>query len=117
MAAAGVRTYSYGQGATLSSSPSLPSPTATIPRSEPASVLSVEGRRLWDTPLFQRQRESLRVMASEAGIAGKTGSYASAAERTGFTRELQRIAGPKEIGPLAELYKRAWGTSHARFPV
>lgn len=117
MAAAGVRTYSYGQGAPLSSSPFLPSPPATRPRSEPAAVLSVEGRRLWDTPLFQRQRESLRARASEAGIAGKTGSYASAAERTGFSHELQRIAGPKEVGLLAELYRRSWGTSHARFPV
>lgn len=114
MAASQVTTYSYSSsGPTPRASPRRPVelPAATTPGSESRAILSKSARRAWETEPLELQRDILRLSAIHAGIAGRTGTYAEAAQRTGFARELQRIAGPRELGPLAQAYARAWGKS------
>ncbi len=77
--------------------------------SEASKVLRRSIRNAWEDPALEATRSELQAGAARAGIAGHTGSYARAAEVTGFARELSRLAGPKETGVLAEHFKRAWG--------
>ncbi len=80
-------------------------------RATPAGVLRQRVRAAWDQePSLEMTRQALKSEAVRSGIAGTTGSYGDAARRTGFSQALSQIAGPREIGPLAQLYKRAWGT-------
>jgi hypothetical protein len=81
-----------------------------IPSNAPA-ILRRFVLRAWEEPALEATRVQLQDGAMRAGISGHTGSYAQAAERTGFARELQRISGPRETGALAEHFKRAWGKS------
>ncbi len=106
-------TYRYGPAGggigTPPRAPVAPMPPAHI-SSAPAAILRRTLRSAWDhEPLLERTRRQLQAEAQRAGIAGATGSYRAAAERTGFALELSRIAGPKETGALAEHFKRAWG--------
>lgn len=112
MAASGVTSHTYGPEGQVEFREirrvrAFP-PTST-PGSESRHLLSKTVRRAWESEPLELQRDILRLSAVQTGIAGRTGSYSQAAERTGFARELQRIAGPKEIGPLAQAYARAWG--------
>lgn len=109
---ASASTYQYGPtgiggGATRAPARSAPIPFAP---SDASAVLRRTVRRAWDEePALERTRRALQREAARAGIAGATGTYGEAARRTGFSDELRRIAGPKEIGALASLYRSAWG--------
>jgi hypothetical protein len=103
-------TYRYGP-AQGTGSPGLEALRTALGPSSPSGILRQSMRTAWDHPILEATRNELQAEAFRAGIAGRTGTYSQAAERTGFARELSRIAGPKETGALAEHFRRAWGKS------
>lgn len=108
-------TYRYGRYGIPSLAGELERPVerrfVPLPgRAAAAGALRQRVRAAWDEePSLEMTRQALKSEAVRSGIAGTTGSYGEAARRTGFSQALSQIAGPRETGPLAQLYKRAWG--------
>jgi hypothetical protein len=103
-------TYRYGPtGLGLEAPTPVPRPVL-IPAPTPGAMVRRGMRRLWDEePVMEMTRRQLESEAIRSGIAGRSGSFSRIAAETGYSQALQRLAGPRETGPLAEAYKRAWG--------
>ena len=103
-------TYRYGPTGLGLEVPAAPPRPVLVPSASPGAVIRKGMRALWDQePVLELTRRQLQSEAIRAGIAGRTGTYAQAAQQTGFAAALQQLAGPREVGPLARAYERAWG--------
>lgn len=108
--AARVVSRSYGP-AFLQDVPPSPASSGSLDEGSGRRFLSQGVRRLFDSPVLEPTRRALEIGAVQAGISGRTGSYARVAEVSGFSRMLREVAGPREVGALAQAYRRAWGTA------
>jgi hypothetical protein len=109
--AAATATYRYGQAGTVLEAPGplpqAPSRPAYVPLPTPGGVVRKVLRRAWDEePILEATRRQLQAGAARAGISGRSGEYGLAAQRTGFSQELARIAQERELDAL---YANAWG--------